>query len=54
MTVEVIEKEGKRRMERQDNVPGKAIKASACRAISALRWCMSDTALTSPTVSPVI
>ena len=28
--------------------------ASACRAISALRWCIPDTALTSPTVSPVI
>lgn len=34
--------------------PGKAMNASAWRAISALRWCMPDTALTSPTVSPVI
>lgn len=36
------------------HLPGKAINASAWRAISALRWCMPDTALTSPTVSPVI
>jgi len=35
-------------------VPGSAINASACLAISALRWCMPDTALTSPTLSPVI
>lgn len=28
--------------------------ASAWRAISAFRWCMPETALTSPTVSPVI
>lgn len=35
-------------------VPGRAIKASASRAISALRSCMSDTVRTSPTVSPDI
>ena len=35
-------------------VPGRAMKASAWRAISAFLWCMSDTALTSPIVSPVI
>lgn len=33
--------------------PGKAIKASECLAISAFLWCISATALTSPTVSPV-
>jgi len=36
------------------NQPGKAIKASECLAISAFLWCMSATAFTSPTVSPVI
>jgi hypothetical protein len=30
------------------------MKASALRAISALRWCIPDTATTCPTVSPVI
>lgn len=35
-------------------LPGKAIKASACRAISAFLWCIPATGLTSPTVSPVI
>ena len=34
--------------------PGKAMKASDCLAISAFLWCMSATAFTSPTVSPVI
>jgi hypothetical protein len=34
--------------------PGKAIKASECLAISAFLWCISATAFTSPTVSPVI
>jgi len=34
-------------------VPGKAIKQSEWRAISAFLWCMSATGLTSPTVSPV-
>jgi len=33
--------------------PGKAIKASERLAISAFLWCMSATAFTSPTVSPV-
>ena len=35
-------------------LPGRAIKASASRAIAALRSCMSETVLTSPTVSPDI
>uniref|UniRef100_A0A0D9YV92 Uncharacterized protein n=1 Tax=Oryza glumipatula TaxID=40148 RepID=A0A0D9YV92_9ORYZ len=34
--------------------PGNAIKASDCLAISAFLWCISDTAFTSPTVSPDI
>lgn len=34
--------------------PGRAIKQSELRAISAFLWCMSATAFTSPTVSPVI
>lgn len=34
--------------------PGKAIKASECLDISAFLWCISATAFTSPTVSPVI
>jgi hypothetical protein len=34
--------------------PGRAIKQSELRAISAFLWCMSATGLTSPTVSPVI
>ncbi|KAK9138550.1 hypothetical protein Sjap_009144 [Stephania japonica] len=33
---------------------GKAMNASDCLAISAFLWCMSATAFTSPTVSPVI
>ncbi|KAL5716959.1 hypothetical protein ACHQM5_010058 [Ranunculus cassubicifolius] len=33
---------------------GKAIKASERLAISAFLWCISATAFTSPTVSPVI
>lgn len=33
--------------------PGKAIKASECLAISAFLWCISATAFTSPTVTPV-
>lgn len=37
-----------------DDEPGKAIKASECLAISAFLWCISATAFTSPTVSPVI
>jgi len=36
------------------HVPGRAMKASACFAISAFLWCMSATAFTSPTVSPDI
>jgi hypothetical protein len=35
-------------------VPGRAMKASECLAISAFLWCMSSTGLTSPTVSPII
>lgn len=35
-------------------VPGRAMNASAIRDISAFLWCMSETALTSPTGSPVI
>lgn len=37
-----------------ENLPGRAIKASAWRAISALRPCMSETDFNSPTVSPEI
>ena len=44
------EKEKERERER----PGKAIKQSEWRAISAFLWCMSATGRTSPTVSPVI
>ena len=35
-------------------IPGRAMKASAWRAISAFLWCISDTVLTSPIGSPVI
>ena len=35
-------------------LPGRAIKASASWAIAALRSCMSETVLISPTVSPDI
>jgi hypothetical protein len=35
-------------------IPGRATNASDCRAISAFLWCMSATARTSPTVSPLI
>ena len=34
--------------------PGRAIKQSEWRAISAFLWCMLSTGLVSPTVSPVI
>lgn len=34
--------------------PGRAMKQSEWRAISAFLWCMSATGRTSPTVSPVI
>ena len=33
--------------------PGRAMNASACRAISAFRSCISETTRTSPTDSPV-
>jgi len=52
---ENFEKKRKRvKEEKEEEKPGSAMNASACRAISALRWCMPDTALTSPTLSPVI
>jgi len=35
-------------------IPGRAMNASDCRAISAFLWCMSATGRTSPTVSPLI
>lgn len=38
----------------EESLPGRAMKASARRAISALRWCMSSTAIRSPTVFPQI
>lgn len=38
----------------EELLPGRAMKASARRAISALRWCMSSTAIRSPTVFPQI
>jgi hypothetical protein len=33
-------------------MPGRAMNASASRAISALRWCMSSTGINSPIVCP--
>lgn len=49
-----IKKNKRESRKENDDQPGKAIKASECLAISAFLWCISATAFTSPTVSPVI